>query len=278
MRISFTVTPRDICADERSGNYWITVFGNSYLHLPPVLNTFNGSNIYSLKNLPSALLRDESFSNLKFTVGRNEKRDWEYASQLAFSLGKFTLSDIIQPSVQFSTTGVNFEENTDYIIIGLMDEIPEESGANKYLPLPYKTDGTLTNEAFEGIQYKINSDQDIGIIESVLLPDQQTTILGIFGNSTNGLKSAVSNLIAELSASDNENINVAIIDSVDDIHYYLIEQKIISDNGEVEPRGAWISQLLGDINNNLPFLLLIIILSITIAFTIWTKKSNSRRS
>jgi len=277
MIISLTITPRDICADERSGNYWITVFGNSYLHLPPVLGLNTEANTYSLKNLPAVLLRDESFSNLKFLVGREEKRDWEHASRLVFSLGKHTLSNIIQPSVQFSTAGMNIGEKTDYIIIGMMDEIPEESGVNPYLPLPYKPDGTLTDEAFNGIQYEIQSDQDIGIIESVLLPERQTTILGIFGNSAIGLQTAVSHIIAELSTSGNQNFNVAIIDGAGDTHYYLIDQKMIPDHGDIGPGEDWISRLLGNIDIDFPNILLVIVLSITAAFTVWIKKGHSRR-
>lgn len=278
MIISFTVIPHDICADERSRNYWVTIFGDSYLHIPPVLESTTESKPYTFFNLPSGLMRDSTFSNLVFLVGENEMQDWKYASRLAFTLGMYTDANIIQPAVRFFNSTDELENNKDYITISKMDTFPIYSEVNTYLPLPIKLDGEFLEESFAGIKFEIDSKQDIGLIESARIQDKQTTILGIFGNSSKGLSTAVGALIDQINSGDRVNANVQIIDGEGESHFYQFEpEKAVSEANGIG-KEAWLDRLSNFTKQNSAFFLLIIFSIISISFSIWAFKKRSNHS
>jgi hypothetical protein len=269
LEISFTITPQDICADARSGNYWITIFGDSYLHLPPILETTAESKLYTLDNLLSGLMRDASFTNLVFVADSGGMQIWEYASQLTYALGKSTVADIIQPTAQFSSSVSEFKTNKDYIIIGEMDMIPDTSGVNNYLPLPFDADGEFIQKSFDGIHYEIDAEQNIGMLESARIQDQRTTILGVFGNSSIGLEVAVKALIEKITLGENENANIEIIDIEGESYYYLIEQDNLMGGEEEDKEIGWIEGLANQYSDKDELVLLIVFAVLTVIFIIW---------
>ncbi len=275
MLISFMVTPYDICADERSQNYWVTIFGNSYFHLPPVLETVAESQPYTFENLSMGLMRNGSFSNLVFLVDDKVKQDWEYASRLAYTLGRHTDANIIQPAVRFANPARELENNKDYILISKIDKVPYFGEINKYLPLPINADGQFPRESFAGITFEIDSRQDIGVIESASIQDKQITILGAFGNSSKGLGAAIDTLIARITSGEKANANVEIIDGESRSHFYQFEpEKVVGGEGAAG-KGGWFERFSGLALQKSAFFLLIIFVVISIGFIIWAIRNKT---
>ena len=269
LQITFTVTPQDICADERSGNYWITVFGDSYLHIPPVLEVETTPELFTLNNLPRSLMKDSSFSNLVYVISEEEENSWKYASRLAFLLGVSTDANIIQPALEFCGDVSEFENGKDYILIGDMGSVPFESGVNDYLPLPIGVDGKFAQEPLEGIQFEMDEGQDIGVIQSARIPDKNTTVIGVFGNSAQGVSAAVNKLIEQIRSGEAQDANLVLIDGVGESHYYQIAQKITDAEGGAAGHAEWFEHFSNLMLQKPAFPLLIVFLVISIAFVTW---------
>ena len=268
LQITYTITPQDICADERNGNYWITIFGDSYLHIPPVMEVETTQDLFTLNNLPKSLMKDSSFANLVYVIGGDDEKSWEYVSRLAFLLGVSTDADIMQPALEFSGDVSEFENGKDYILIGDMGSIPFQSGVNDYLSLPIGEDGGFAQEPLEGIQFEMDPGQDIGVIQSARIQDKNTTVIGVFGNSARGVSAAVNKLNELIKTGETQDANVLLIDGVGESHYYQIEQ-ITAGEEEVPGHAAWFEQLSNFISLKPAFLLLLIFLAITIVFVTW---------
>ena len=268
LQITYTITPQDICADERSGNYWITIFGDSYLHIPPVMEVETTPDLFTLNNLPKSLMKDSSFANLVYVIGGDDEKSWEYASRLAFLLGVSTDANIMQPALEFSGDVREFENGKDYILIGDMGSIPFQSGVNDYLPLPIGEDGGFAQEPLEGIQFVMDPGQDIGVIQSARIQDKNTTVIGVFGNSARGVSAAVNKLNELIKTGETQDANVLLIDGVGESHYYQVEQ-ITAGEEEVPGHAAWFEQLSNFISLKPALLLLLIFLAITIVFVTW---------
>ena len=272
--ISFTISPQDICADERTGDYWITIFGDSYLHIPPVLETDVESQAYTFGNLSSGLMRDGSFSNLIFLVDRNEKQEWVYASRIAYTLGMFTDANIIQPTVRYADSINELENNKDYILISDLNAVPSYGEINEYLPLPINAGSGLSEESLAGIKFEIDSRQDIGVIESAIIQDQRTTILGVFGNSSEGFEAAVNALTGMITGREGADANVEIIDSEGESHYYKFEQKKTVNKEEATSEWAWFDRFSSLAMQELTLYLFIFFVVVLITFSVWVMRKK----
>jgi len=178
LEFTFTIIPQDICADERSNNFWISVFKDSYLHLPPTLDkpSNQGTTNY-LSDLLSTFLYDNSLKNLVFVLSRNDLQSWRYASDMSLIFGTYTKANILLPSVQFPETLNGNLEEKEYILIGLSDHIPFSSGINELLPLSFNQDGTINDIFLQGIQFKIHPDQQFGVLEVTGFSDSSAKVL-----------------------------------------------------------------------------------------------------
>ena len=276
LKITFTIYPKDICADERSGNYWISIFKDSYLHLPPMLDVPTELINYYLNDLPNAFLHDNSLSQLVFVANQGDLQSWKYASDTVFNLGKFLDSSIMRPSAQFAAS---FEEKPekDYILIGRTNDIPFSSGVNESLPIPMKEDGFIDEILMDGIQFRINSNKHFGILEIARMMDSHSLVLSILGNSEKGLDAAFDSAQNRIFMQEGTSANVEIIDEEGISHPIFIEKKLPA-NGEQKPQLGWFESILNLNAGNFPIYLLAAAVLITFIFIIWTVRTSSKTS
>ncbi len=242
LEFTFNIASQDVCADERSGNYWISIFKESYLHLPPVLEISQEQTSYTLKDIPDALLNDHTLSTLTFLADQNDPESWKYASRLAFELGTFTRSDIVQPNAVFAGTAEGLQGKTT-LAIGMTSEIPFSSGINAALPLPFKEDGSIQDTTLNGIQFQMQADQPFGVLEITSQSDDQSLLFSILGNSTDGLQSAFQTAQTRLLHEDGPSANVEIIDNSNISHSYYIKPSLPAAGNE-ETRENWLQRMI----------------------------------
>lgn len=274
LEFTFNIASQDVCADERSGNYWISIFKESYLHLPPVLEISQEQTSYTLKDIPDALLNDHTLSTLTFLADQNDLESWKYASRLAFELGTFTRSDIVQPNAVFAGTAEGLQGKTT-LAIGMTSEIPFSSGINAALPLPFKEDGSIQDTTLNGIQFQMQADQPFGVLEITSQSDDQSLFFSILGNSTDGLQSAFQTAQTRLLHEDGPSANVEIIDNSNISHSYYIKPSLPAAGNE-ETRENWLQRMISPTAEKTVIYLLVGCTLLTAAFILWIIADNAR--
>ncbi len=274
IEISFNITSQDLCADERSGNYWISVFGDSYLHLPPILEEQTWKTNHTLEDIPAVFLDNSSFSNLKFVVNQNDNANWKRASRIAYSLGNFTNANIMRPSARFPSPEMEITNGTIYILIGPTDESPFSGGINDYLPLPFNENGTFDDAFFNGIQYEIDARQSFGILEITDLHDTQSIVMGLFGNSDKGIEAAFSSFVEKIESFSGHYANVELINNEGIRHVFLVEQELPAENGVDISNSGWIKRFSNRIGDDAVLVVLFVMITVTIIYSIWAVKKK----
>jgi hypothetical protein len=264
LEITYTIVPQDICADERSGNFWVSVYDDSYLHLPPVMEEARIQTRTYLNDLPDALLGNHALSNLVLTAGAGDWQSWRYAVDFAFNLGMKSVSDVFQPEAKFIDT--DFEVGKTYILIGQTDEVPFVTGLNEQLPLPFLEDGSVDLLPLGGIQFEMDTTQALGFRELVDVDSAGTLAYAILGNSPAGLAAAVEKAKYDLTDPLAETVNVDLIEGESRSHYFLIEPKTLATEGEAPRQLKWYQVILGANMEKAEAYLLIGSLLLTVVF------------
>ena len=276
LEITTSIVPQDLCADERSGNFWVSVLGDSYLHLPPVLEegSAQAGDLY-LNDFPQALLTDESLSTLTFVAAAQDWQNWLYAADLAYRLGGFTASGPLRPSAAFLGTDRADLSGQSVLLIGGTVEIAA-SAWNDVLPLSFEADGSLPSLSFDGVQFSTAGDQDLGVLQIVRLSESGAPLFNLAGNSAGGLNAAMTAAREGLSGRLSSAGNVTLIDGEQNGHELLIE-KPVSTSAEDGGTLKWYERLLGQNMEKADFYLLAGSVILTALYILWMATSKPRR-
>ncbi len=268
LEFTFNITAQDVCADERSGDYWISIFKESYLHLPPTLNTTEEQKTIALSDLPGILFNDHALSNIAFIAEKTDQLSWKLASKIAFELATFTDSAILEPSALFAGSFQSDIFKGTAIVLGKSSVIPFTTSLNSILPLSLETNGDMESVPLDGIQFQFQEGQSFGLLEIAKQPNSQAIILSIMGNDENGLQSAFLALQNRLFVNDNSYANVQIIDGEMNSHTYYLEQPSAKTEEE-QLHENWIQHIFSLQIGNTSIYLLIGIILIMVSFAIW---------
>ncbi len=277
LELAFTLTGQDLCADERSGDYWVTIFDESYLHLPPELLAETGGKKTEFNNLPWMFLEDEQLADLTFISLDDDFTNWQRASQLAYALGSYTSANVLTPSAADLQSLLAEAPKGNFILLGRWDAIPEDAPINRWLPLPFNAQTAMDRLTIDGTQFSIADGRDYGILESGSDPESGNRILAVLGNSPESLEYAFNALKEMLTAQSGASANLLIIDSQDHVYEFLIEQPAdTQDAGEARKTG-WLERVMAASGNQMAVYLLAVVGSITIVFLVWLISGRRRR-
>jgi hypothetical protein len=278
LEITATIVPQDLCADERSGNFWISVFEESYLHLPPTLEEgVAQSSNDGLDGLPESILTDNSLANLTFVADRDDWQSWQYASGLAYILGTFTDAEVLRPSAFFEDAAVKDHPELTFILLGKTTDLPFLMQINDDLPLAFNEDGSLDPASMSGIQFSMDASQPIGILQTVRLVDSGPLMFCVLGNSDAGLKSAYTAANSAIQEKIGTSANIEIIDGIGDAHFFLVEQTTPAVDSAQTSQSKWYERIFGLNTEKTNQYLLIGTTLVTVCFIIWTGVSNSKK-
>ena len=276
LEITTSIVPQDLCADERSGNFWVSVLGDSYLHLPPVLEEggAQAGDLY-LNDFPQALLTDGSLSTLTFVSAADDWQNWLYAADLAYRLGGFTASGPLQPSAAFLDTDLAGLSSQSILLIGSTPEI-SASAWNDSLPLPFEADGSLPSLSFDGVQFSTAAGQDLGVLQITRQPDSNAPLFCLAGSSADGLTSAVTAAQQGLTIELSSAANVTVIDGEQNGHDLLTE-KPASAAADESGTPKWYQRLLGQNMEKANFYLLAGSLILTVLYILWMATAKTKK-
>jgi hypothetical protein len=276
LEITTSIVPQDLCADERSGNFWVSVLGDSYLHLPPVLEEGGAqAGGLLLNDFPQALLTDERLSTLTFVSAADDWQSWLYAADLAYRLGAFTASGQLQPSAAFLEDDPQSLSGQSVLLIGGTAKIAA-SAWNEALPLPFEANGALPSLSFEGVQFLTAGEQGLGVLQVTRQPDSSAPLFCLAGSSADGLTSAVTAALQGLTDELSSSANVTVIDGEGNGHDLLIEKPVSA----TEDEGGtlkWYERLLGQNMEKANFYLLAGSVVLTALYILWMATVKPKR-
>jgi hypothetical protein len=276
LEITTSIVPQDLCADERSGNFWVSVLGDSYLHLPPVLEEGGAqAGDLLLNDFPQALLTDERLSTLTFVSAADDWQSWLYAADLAYRLGAFTASGQLQPSAAFLEGDPQSLSGQSVLLIGGTAKIAA-SAWNEALPLPFEANGALPSLSFEGVQFLTAGEQGLGVLQITRQPDSNAPLFCLAGSSADGLTSAVTTALQGLTNELSSSANVTVIDGEGNGHNLLIEKPVSAAEDE-GGTAKWYERLLGQNMEKANFYLLAGSVILTALYILWMVTVKPKR-
>lgn len=275
LEITYTIVPQDLCADERSGNYWVSIFPDSYLHLPPALSATQETRNYYLDDLPNAFLKDRSLSRLALVAEPDDLPSWKFAADMAFILGNYTDANVLEPFALFPTSYSKETSALDVIMIGTTQELPFDSGINDLLPISFNEAGNLENMPLEEIQFEFSPDQQFGVLQMSNAFDSSATVFGIFANSQDGLSNAYETARERFLTPSEFAANVEYLDAENRSHPFYIEQQPPMPESTPEDQPGWLPRIFATMNAENPAVILLGgMILITVIFIFWATRKT----
>ena len=266
LAIKAQLAAQDVCGDSRSGDYWARIFGDSYLHLPPVIEGQNVSHNSRLSDFPLPFINDPHLRTSIFVLEQKDFYSWKKASKIAYSFGVQAHSNLYAPSAKYAGSFSPDNKMGNYIVIGFTNSIPFSAGINDRLPLKYEPDGKWEEFDQPGISFDIDQEQDLGYLEFLPSIENDGNIITILGNTQKGLDNAVELIISSTSKDQLKSMNVATITNGGLINGFLYLPEPLIGDGEEVKKGAGNLILSPE---NYPIFLLIIVLIIIGGLILW---------
>ena len=211
LSITANLVSQDICGDSRTGEYWASIFGDSYLHLPPTIETRSAGQNYFLSDFPLPFVSDLHLKNTIFVLDQDDFFSWKKAFDLAYEFGNMTRSDLLIPSAKYARAFSQDMVAGNYLVVGLTGHIPFSSGINQILPLSFNSSGNWENNKLPGVNFESNHNQDLGYLEISHIKEKNLNIISIMGNTITGLENAVKVLKTGSNADLFKSMNIAVI-------------------------------------------------------------------
>ena len=273
LTIKAQLAAQDVCGDSRSGDYWARIFGDSYLHLPPVIEGQNIGRNSQLSDFPLPFISDPHLRKSIFVLDQKDYFSLKKASEIAFTFGVQAHSDLFAPSAKYAGSFTPDNKMGNYIVIGFTDSIPFSAGINDKLPLKFEPDGNWEEFDQPGISFAIDQAQDLGYVEYLPSAENDGNIITILGNTQKGLDNAVELILSASSNDKLRSMNVAAITNGGLVNGFLYLPEPLIEDEEVVKKGLW--NLIQN-PEYYPIVLLIIVLVIIAGLILWPVVTRKR--
>ena len=192
IEIETNLISRNTCSNPGVADHWITIFGDSYLHIPTIQESGKLETPASIGDYPQPFILDEGLGSTTIVFENDDPQSWKIASALVFNLGAEMQSEKTFLNVRFPN-GLNLESSKDQqlLIIGLSNKIPFSTKINDLLPAPFNIDGGLQDESKLKIKYEVKNDQPLGYLELFnIAASPHSEVLLVLGSNAEGLAKA----------------------------------------------------------------------------------------
>jgi hypothetical protein len=238
IEIDTNLTSRNMCTNPGVSDHWITIFGDSYIHIPIIQESNKWRILSSIGDYPQPFAFDEGLGSTTIVIAKNDPQSWKVAAALTFNLGAEMQSETYHLSVRFPD-GFKLESSKDLhlLIIGLTNSIPFAAKVNDLLPVPFNPDGSLQDINKLKIAYDVKNGQTLGYLELFNLPTSPPSqALLILGENTDGLIKAGQTLLDSAKREQMLNSNFVLIQDEKLLPEFISENQLNqSKTGANEP-------------------------------------------
>ncbi len=276
LTLTFTMVPQDLCADERSGNYWISLFGDSYLHLPPVLNSSPLAERVVLNDLRTSFFEKSTFDDISFLISEGDPKALQAAVDIAVEMGALTTAQVMQPEAEFFKSDAILSNVDKTILIAESEAIADALSLNNALPLPFDQNGRITQINVNSVIFGMDAAQNFGILEVIPEGEDRGSVLIVSGNASAGLTNAVSELTRTMRQPYGEPSNVAVIDDGGEVHRFLVEKPQDLVPVQEQSQVGWQSLFFAGQSNRMAIVFLFAAVLITVIYIIWLVRRQKK--
>ncbi len=270
LEFTYTINAQDLCADERGGDYWISIIEESYLHLPPDFSLEGSRKENYFNHIPWVFLHDSRMSDITFVTAGESFQDWRYAAEIAYTFGSFIDANVLMPSALNLEAMMESPISKNIILVGKTNEIAPAEGMLRLLSVPFGEVSSINALTIDGIRFDVDQTKDFGFLEISFDNESGNHILSVLGNTEKGQQNALISLHGITFADDKPAANVRVIDSKNNIFDFTIEQESTATGPGPAREAGWLERLTQLDASNTAFLLLGITGLITALFIGWS--------
>ncbi len=195
--IAADLIPNDICSIFTFSGLWMTVFEETYLHLPLRPATGDAREIKDLKNFPTPFNHDIAFATTTLVLSRNAPELWTSAGKIAYELGNQATGTLVAFEVAFDDNlSPQIYQNRDLIYLGTPATLPSLQNFNEAMPASFEAGSNIALLKSQQVVYRVTENKDLGYLQIFGAPgDSKNSILLIGGTSAQGVMLATDALL-----------------------------------------------------------------------------------
>ena len=201
LSVEANLIPYNSCDVTGFSEYWLTVFSDSAIHIPPAPQ-FEVSGLYKfdLKMYPEMFFTQNNLSDIAFVIPKTFSTSWNIASQIAFSLGIAGRPEISNIMAAYDDEMLFDEvvQQRSLLIIGRPSALSIIQDINDQLPAPFDIETDTAIEYGANVIYRIPPGESIGYLEVISSPySPGKALLIVSGNNDYGVELAGNALLID---------------------------------------------------------------------------------
>lgn len=180
--------PRDACTTLNLNGLWMSIYPESFLHLPLTGTLPERSQLLELQNYPYPFLEDPSMSDLTVVLPQTDTAGWTSLGEVIYNLGGRATGEVVLFDVAFSEELSEDERQNNLILFGVPTELLLEDELNAALPAPFEQNSNVAILDNQTVVYRIEPNKSLGYLELLESPwGEGKTVLAILGTNSEGL-------------------------------------------------------------------------------------------
>lgn len=188
LRIDAELTPQSACFDGFPQSTWLTIRGESSLHVPLADSLQPTYPIISLREYPSPFSLEGSLFNTTFVLPLADPAAWDAAVQVAADLGNRTRSPLIEMTAVYADDVPQAVRDSQHlIIVGQPGQLPILEDLEEVLPANFDPETGLALEDNMRVLYDLPPGTDVGYLQLMASPwNVERVILNVLGSTPRG--------------------------------------------------------------------------------------------
>jgi hypothetical protein len=212
IEVNATLIPKDICSIFSSASLWMTLYPESFLHLPLAPSTLSGNELNELRDYPVPFTNDPNLASTTMVLPPSDHAAWNVAGNIAYGLGKNANAPVLNLDVMYAGAVKDIPAGQNLILVGKPADLPIVAEMGDALPAPFETGSNAASLTGQNVIYRFPADKNLGYLELFNAPwNEKNTIMTVLGTTDEGLAYAGNGLI-DSNIRDTLRGNFAIID------------------------------------------------------------------
>ena len=211
--VAADLIPTDICSVFSFNGLWMTIYEESFLHLPLRPATSSVKTIKDLRNFPTPFINDPSLATTTFILPPASPEMWSIAGKLAYSMGNRATGNVISFNVGLDgTVPPETYRANDLIILGQPSKLPILESLKDAMPASFESGSNVASLKNQQVIYRVADKKDLGYLEIFPSPWDSSNAIILIGGTTQLGVSLASEALIQTKILDTLSGNFATID------------------------------------------------------------------
>ncbi len=197
IEIRSNLIPNDACTNPQFDGLWVTIWPDSSLHLPLMLNQIAATSVIDLSAYPAPFVLQSTLNSTAFVLPHDDIDSWRSALRIVNFMGNRTQGGLFTLAAFYGDEVKDPDRaNYNFVMIGRASQLPVVTEFNANLPAPFEPNSDVAMESNLQVKFDIPATAPTGYVQLVASPwNPDNVILLALGNSTQGSSWAASSLV-----------------------------------------------------------------------------------